>query len=416
VRCQLFCSDALPLRLIFGKKDNNVIWHWYAVDSNRLILSRWRIVSRHKLTNDTTHHRAFLALLIAISLAFVWLLTPFMAAIFWAIVIAILFAPLQRRLSLRLPRSPNLASLIMLLVIVLMVLLPMGFLVQSVAAEVIQLYKLVQAGQFGLGNQLEQVFDALPEFLRPWLERAGLADVEAIKSYVSRFAAQAVRVVGNQAINVGQNTFLFVLSLAIMLYLLFFLLRDGAVLSALVRRGLPLTTNQKEQFLDKLATVVRATIKGNVAVAAVQGALGGLIFWILDIPSAILWGTLMAILSLLPAVGASLVWAPVAVYFLATGVIGDAIILTLFGVLVIGLVDNVLRPILVGKDTRLPDYLVLISTLGGLTLFGLSGFIAGPLIAALFMVAWDLFMSMREDASGPSDQVEGVAGESKPKA
>jgi predicted PurR-regulated permease PerM len=224
-----------------------------------------------------------------------------------------------------------------------------------------------------------------------------------------------VRVVGNQAINVGQNTFLFVLSLSIMLYLLFFLLRDGASLSSLVRRGLPLTTNQKEQFLDKLATVVRATIKGNVAVAAVQGALGGLIFWILDIPSAILWGTLMAILSLLPAVGASLVWAPVAIYFLATGAVGDAIILTLFGVLVIGLVDNVLRPILVGKDTRLPDYLVLISTLGGLTLFGLSGFVAGPLIAALFMVAWDLFINMREQAALSSDQVDGVAVQTKPK-
>lgn len=408
-------SAALRITLISGKKDNIVIWHWYADVYSFLIAFRQFMVLRHKLTSDTTHHRAFLALLIAISLAFVWLLTPFMAAIFWAIVIAILFAPLQRRLLSRLPRFPNLASLITLLIIVLMVLLPMGFLVQSVVAEVIQLYQLVQAGQFGIGNQFEQVFDAVPEFARPWLERAGLADVEAIKSYVSRFAAQAVRVVGNQAINVGQNTFLFVLSLAIMLYLLFFLLRDGAVLSALVRRGLPLTSNQKEQFLDKLATVVRATIKGNVAVAAVQGALGGLIFWILDIPSAILWGTLMAILSLLPAVGASLVWAPVAIYFMATGAIGDAIILTLFGVLVIGLVDNVLRPILVGKDTRLPDYLVLISTLGGLTLFGLSGFVAGPLIAALFMVAWDLFMIMREEATSNSDQLEGAEGQTKPK-
>jgi len=350
------------------------------------------------LITNSTHHRAFVALLIAISLAFVWLLTPFMGAIFWAIVIAILFAPLQRRLLTKMPRMPNLASLITLLVIVLMVLFPTGFLVQSVVAEVIQLYRLVQAGEFRIGDHFEQVFNALPESFRPWLERAGLADVEAIKSYVSRFATQGVRLLGNQAINVGQNTFFFVLSLAIMLYLLFFLLRDGARLSVLVRRGLPLAANQKEQFLDKLATVVRATIKGNVAVAAIQGALGGLIFWVLDIPSAIVWGTLMAILSLLPAVGASLVWAPVAIYFVATGSIAYAIILTLFGVLVIGLVDNVLRPILVGKDIRLPDYLVLVSTLGGLTLFGLSGFVAGPLIAALFIVAWDLFIHMREDA------------------
>lgn len=359
------------------------------------------------MTTDTIHYRAFLTLLVAISLAFVWLLTPFIGAVFWAIVIAILFTPLQRRLLALLPRAPNLASFITLLVIVLMVLLPVGFLVRSVVVEVIQLYRLVQAGEFGIGNQFEQVYQAVPKSAQPWLEWVGLGDIDAIKSYVSRFATQAVRVMGNQAVNIGQNTFLFVLSLAIMLYLLYFLLRDGSRLSAMVNKALPLADHQKSQFLDKLAIVVRATIKGNVAVAAIQGALGGLIFWILDIPSAILWGTLMAILSLLPAVGASLVWAPVAIYFFSTGAISDAIILTLFGVLVIGLVDNMLRPILVGKDTRLPDYLVLISTLGGLTLFGLSGFVAGPLIAALFMVAWDLFTTMRGEAAGAEDETKG---------
>lgn len=150
--------------------------------------------------------------------------------------------------------------------------------------------------------------------------------------------------------------------------------------------------------MSKFATVVRATIKGNVVVAICQGALGGLIFWALGIASATLWGTVMAVLSLLPAVGAGLVWGPVAVYFLATGDVVKGVILGAYGVLVIGLVDNVLRPVLVGKDTRLPDYMVLLSTLGGLTMFGISGFIAGPLIAVLFLVAWDLFRVMNEEA------------------
>lgn len=316
-----------------------------------------------------------------------------MGAIFWAIVLAILFQPMQRRLANRLPKRLNLAALITLLAAVLIVLLPVAWVARSVIAEVIDLYQAVQSGGFSAGDTIEQVYGAMPEAVRPWLERAGLSDLEEIKAYVSRAAAQAVRLVGNQALNLGQNTFMFMLDLAIMLYLLFFLLRDGVKLAELVRNGLPLATHYKDRLIDKLAMVVRATIKGNVAVAVSQGFLGGLIFWLLDIPSATLWGMVMAVLSLLPAVGAGLVWGPVAVYFALTGEITQAVILGLYGVLVISLVDNVLRPLLVGKDTRMPDYLVLISTLSGLALFGVSGFIAGPLIAALFLVCWDLFIN-----------------------
>lgn len=123
--------------------------------------------------------------------------------------------------------------------------------------------------------------------------------------------------------------------------------------------------------------------------------LGGLIFWFLEIPSPLLWAVLMALLSLLPAVGAAIVWGPVALYFLLSGAIWQGVLLGLYGVFVIGLVDNVLRPILVGKDTRMPDYLILISTLGGLAIFGLNGFVIGPLIAALFISSWDLFVDTR---------------------
>jgi len=120
-------------------------------------------------------------------------------------------------------------------------------------------------------------------------------------------------------------------------------------------------------------------------------------FAFLGIQGALFWGVLMAFLSLLPAVGASLIWAPVAIYFMVTGAYGEGIILILFGVLVIGLIDNLLRPILVGKDTKMPDYVVLISTIGGLTTFGLNGFVIGPLIAALFMATWDLFPSATQE-------------------
>ena len=147
----------------------------------------------------------------------------------------------------------------------------------------------------------------------------------------------------------------------------------------------------RDKLVTKFTTVIRATVKGNIVVAASQGALGGLIFWILGIQGPVLWGVSMAFLSLLPAVGAGLIWVPVAIYFLATGAVWQGVVLTAFGVGVIGLVDNVLRPILVGKDTKMPDYVVLISTLGGMALFGLTGFVIGPVIAALFIASWDLF-------------------------
>ena len=138
-------------------------------------------------------------------------------------------------------------------------------------------------------------------------------------------------------------------------------------------------------------------MKGNVVVAIVQGALGGIIFWILGIHASLLWGVLMGFLSLLPAVGAALVWLPVAIYFLFTGAVWQGAVLMGYGVLVIGLADNVLRPMLVGKDTKMPDYVVLISTLGGMAIFGFNGFVIGPIIAAMFIAVWATVAALKEE-------------------
>ena len=170
---------------------------------------------------------------------------------------------------------------------------------------------------------------------------------------------------------------------------------SGDRLTGRVRQAIPLRPEQQHDLFEKFTVVIRATVKGNIVVPLVQGALGGLIFWILGIHAALLWAVLMAVLSLLPAVGTALVWLPVAVYLMATGAVWRGVILVAYGVLVIGLVDNVLRPVLVGKDTKIPDYVVLVSTLGGLAIFGFNGFVIGPVIAAMFMAAWDLFAESR---------------------
>ena len=156
-------------------------------------------------------------------------------------------------------------------------------------------------------------------------------------------------------------------------------------------RDLGLSCEDKKELAAKFTTVVRATVKGNLLIAAIQGALGGVAFWFLGVNGALLWGVLMALMSLLPAVGAALVWVPVALYFFFTGAYWQCIALAAWGVLVIGLVDNLLRPILVGKDTRMPDYVVMITTLGGLAVFGINGFVLGPAIAAMFMAVWHIY-------------------------
>jgi predicted PurR-regulated permease PerM len=216
----------------------------------------------------------------------------------------------------------------------------------------------------------------------------GMGNLDGLRDKITKWATQGSQFLAGQAFSFGQGTFEFLVSFGIMLYLLFFFLREGAEVARKVRQAVPLPEQQKRRLQLKFNRVVRATVKGNLLVAITQGALGGFIFWVLDIPSALLWAVLMAFLSLLPAVGAGIVWAPVAAYFLLTGATWQGMVLTAFGVLVIGLVDNLLRPILVGKDTRMPDYLMLVSTLGGLAVFGLNGFVIGPLIAALFVSSW----------------------------
>lgn len=348
------------------------------------------------MNSPELQQNAFLLLLIVISLAFGWILLPFFGAIFWSSVLAIIFVPFYRWLLERLGQRQNLAALTTLLLCLIMVILPFTLITASLLQEGVVFYQRIRSGELNFGVYFEQVMSALPPWMVKFLDKAGLASISELKDMLSNIALQGSQRLAEEALQIGQNTFEFVVSFGIMLYLLFFLLRDGTFLSARITQAIPLGLKHKRNLFGKFTTVVRATVKGNIAVAAIQGTLGGVIFSFLGIQGALLWGFVMAFLSLLPAIGAALIWAPVAIYFLLTGAIWQGITLIAFGVLVIGMVDNVLRPILVGQDTRIPDYVVLISTLGGMVLFGLNGFVIGPVIAALFIAAWDLFSTTRE--------------------
>ncbi|NDZ15768.1 AI-2E family transporter [Variovorax sp. WS11] len=344
----------------------------------------------------------FLFLLAAVTAAFFWILMPFFGAVLWAIALAILFNPLYKRLLTKMPKRRNLAALATLAICLVIVIIPLAIVTVSLVQEASLVTQRIRTGEINFARYLQQIIGVLPLWLVNLLDRFGLGNMEAMLSRVGQGAAQTGQLIATQALNIGQNTFDFLVSFALMLYMLYFFLRDGAALSKTVREALPMARPHTHFLLNKFTNVIRATIKGNVAVAAVQGALGGLAFWVLGVQGALLWAVLMAFLSLLPAVGAALVWLPVAIYFLATGHVWEGVALIVFGVVVIGLVDNVLRPILVGKDTQMPDYIVLMSTVGGMALFGVNGFVIGPVVAALFMATWDLFASSNEEAEGPS--------------
>ncbi|MCE4553483.1 AI-2E family transporter [Roseateles cellulosilyticus] len=353
---------------------------------------------KHFVTSPVLEHNAFLALLVAVTIAFAWVLLPFGGAVFWGAVIAIVFMPVYLRLARRWNDRRTLAALATISLVLLMVVLPLMLLTGMLVKEGAALYQRVQSGETNFARYFEQVVAVLPVWLHDLLAHFGLTDLDELQARITEAIGRGSQMIASQVYSAGQNALDFVVGFFVMLYLAFFLLRDGLALSARIRAAVPLAPGHRRHLAEKFITVIRATVKGNILVAAAQGALGGVAFWFLGIKGALLWAVLMGFLSLLPAVGAGLIWLPVAVYFLVTGAIWQGVSLIVYGVLVIGLVDNVLRPILVGKDTRMPDYLVLISTLGGMAIFGINGFVIGPVIAAMFMAAWDLFATAREEA------------------
>ncbi|MGG7674287.1 AI-2E family transporter [Pseudomonas sp. WC2] len=353
------------------------------------------------MNEKSLQFKSLTVLLVLVTVAFIWILLPFYGAVFWAVILGILFAPMQRRLQAKFGWQRNLTSLCTLSVCLVIAILPVIILSVLLVQEGAAVYKNIESGELDIAAYLAQFKHSLPPYFQHLLDRFGMGELNGLREKIVKSAMQGSQVLASQAFSFGQGTFEFVVSFFIMLYLLFFFLRDGADLARRVRTAVPLEENHKRRLQLKFNRVVRATVKGNLVVAITQGALGGAIFWFLDIPSALLWAVLMAFLSLLPAVGAGIVWAPVAVYFLLSGMIWQGVVLGLFGVFVIGLVDNVLRPILVGKDTKMPDYMILISTLGGLAVFGLNGFVIGPLIAALFMSSWALFAETKPKVQLP---------------
>ncbi len=328
----------------------------------------------------------FFGALLSISVFFFWIIRDFIAPVAWAVVLALLFYPLFLSIKHRLRGRQNLAALVTILIAIVLVFLPLLFLGGVLVHESTIFYRHV------LDND-ELIYERLSSsspYIENILDLIGIS-TEELYSTIADSARSVSSWIASQVFSLGTKTVSLFAGALVMLYILFFLLRDGPVIGAKIMRMIPLGDPMEIFLFERFNATVRATVKGSLVVAIAQGATGALLLWLGDIPSPVFWGVVMALFSLLPVIGPAIVWVPagIAAYFMGN-LVGAAIIL-IGGFLIVSNVDNYLRATLVGHETNMPDAFVLVSVLGGIATFGISGVIFGPVAAALFLAMWELF-------------------------
>ena len=342
----------------------------------------------------------FFLLLAIITFFFGYILKPFFFAIFWAVLLTAIFAPLYRLLERKI-KNPSLCAGLTLSTVLLTLILPVGLILTLLVGESIDLYASLNSKSSSWIHSVTTVLNALsghPLLAQFNLDQQFITDksVELIKA-ASEFLFKNLSAF-------TQNTLLFFVKFAVMLYCLFYFLRDGKELLHTVSHYLPVGERHLNRFISEFLTTAKATLKFTFVIGGIQGLLGGLIFYITGIERALVWGVLMFGLSIVPAAGSAIIWVPAGVLMLFFGHIWQGVVILVFGAVVISSIDNLLRPILLGKDIQMHSLLIFLSTLGGIAVFGFSGFVLGPVIASFFLAVWKLFLelSLREDASGQS--------------
>ncbi len=343
---------------------------------------------------------AFIAVMVIATVLFLTVLRPYYGALLWAVILALLFHPLFERFLRWTGGRRSLSSLFSVVTCILLVVIPFLIIVSLMAAEAARAYQTLTSTPIDIGSTLDHVRNSLPDGIARMLDRLNLPSAAEIAEKFSAFLQGILQYIAKGFYSVSQGAIGFTVAFGVALYLLFFFFRDGENLAGLIRKASPLSNHQTDTLMKTFASVMTATVKGNIIIAAIQGAIGGVTLWLLGVGGATLWGVVMAALSLIPAVGAGLIWFPIGVYLLLSGSVAQGIILLVVGFGVISLIDNLLRPTLVGGQTNMPDYIVLISTLGGLSLVGVNGFVLGPLIAAIFLAVWRLYIEEKAARDG----------------
>jgi len=347
----------------------------------------------------STASKAFLLLLVtAITLTFLSMIKAFIMAVLLAGIFSSMAQPVYQRFTRWFGGRRSVGSIVTLIMIVLVIILPLGFLLGLVTAEAI---KVGEAVSPWVQDKLQN-----PDEMIVWLQ--SLPYYDKIATYEDDILTRAGQMVGvlskfliNNLTHATTGTVQFLFMLMIMLYSMYFFLMDGGRLIDLILYYLPLEDHEERRLLDKFSSVTRATLKGTAVIGILQGGLAGIAFAVVGIPSAIFWATLMVILSIIPGIGTGLIWVPAAVILIAGGSLAKGIGLAVFCVLIVGSIDNVVRPRLVGKDTQMPDLLILLGTMGGIMMFGVLGLILGPIVAALFVTIWEIYGVVFRDVLPP---------------
>ena len=339
----------------------------------------------------TSFRRAFLVLLVvAISLAFFWMISTFLVTILLAALFAGVSYGIHRRIARWLGGREKIAAGVTLVLLLLLVIVPLLAIAGAVANEALKVSESVRPGLAKLSEPGQ-----IDRWLRP------LPGYERIKPYREQIVARAGELIGsasgfvfNALSATTKATVVFIFHFVVMFYTMFFFFTDGPRLVKSLLAYVPLAEEDKQRMLGNFVSVTRATLKGTVLIGLVQGILGGLAFFVVGIEGATFWGTVMTVLSIIPGIGGVLVWLPAGIVLLAMGHVWQAVGLMLFCSLIIGSIDNLLRPILIGRDTKMHELMIFFSTLGGLLAFGAMGFILGPVLAALFLTVWEIFGAM----------------------
>ena len=340
------------------------------------------------MNRNTVNKSVLLLLVVFISAIFLSMIRSFLMAIFMAGIFSALARPLYKRFERWYGGRRALASLSTLVLIVMVVILPLGALMGIVTGQAIKVGQTATPwvqNQIAQPGEFHEFLNSLPFYdkIAPYNETIWRKAGELIGT-ISRFLISSLSKVTMSAVSLLFMTFA-------MLYTMFFFLMDGDKLLHKILYYLPLKDRDEQRMLQKFTSVTRATLKGTAVIGMLQGGLAGLAFWVVGIPSAVFWGTIMAVLSIIPGIGTALIWGPAVIILAAGGNFLKAGGLGIFCALVVGSIDNLLRPILVGKDTQMHELMIFFGTLGGIIMFGIMGMIIGPIVAALFVTIWEIY-------------------------
>ncbi len=354
---------------------------------------------------DQLQHASFLLILAVVSLMMAVIVWPFATALLWAALAAIMFQPLYRWMLRKMRGRRNPAAVTSLLVIFFAVLVPALWLATLVVQEALALVASLQQQPIDLAATFDKVYGMLPQAAQEAVDRSGWADVSSAQTKLQELLTASAGMIASQAVSIGSGALSFILSFAVGLYVMFFLLRDGERIGRTLLNTAPVERSISERLAERFLGIVRATIKGSGVVGLVQGVLAGISFLIVGLESALLFSVLTTIFALVPVIGAGAIYIPVGLWLLVTGAVWQGAFVLIFGVIVISNADNVLRPILVGRDTGIPDWIILVTTLGGISLLGFSGIVLGPLVAGLFLASWSILQEYREEDARAGEEI-----------